>query len=309
MENDSTLIYLMKKSYLSVLIVFAVLLAGCSGLGQATAAADEDSVLIKGTQFVLDENGKRTFGQSYDIKSYKQVELVGCLSEKLIDAGYVFAIKVHVAEDCKLSQKEGEDFDIKLKEFSSISVYMPIGMERRTVDSLKAGAVVTIAYSPLKGPVLLLSDNPDGSAFLVVNRVTSQNEPSNSHIIDLMRGQDLELIICNYMKTQTGIYQKYIGVWAAEAERVVGQINSLRNVPDEIKNKVNAAHKKLKPVKATMSKLDDALGEELEEMNNDVALAVAMENQDLIRAHSLWVSHLLEIFRDQKAFSNTAPNP
>ena len=281
-----------------------ILCAGCSGPSPATAAADEDSVLIKGTQFELDESGKRTFGRSYDIKGYKDIDLVGALSEKLIDAGYVFAIKVQVTEDCKLSQKEGTNFDIKLKEFNSASVYMPIGMERTLGDSLRAGAVVTIAYSPSKGPVLLLNDNPDSSSFLVVNSVKSQVEPSKSHVIDLMKDQDAELIISNYMNMQIWISRKYAEVWAAEADRIVEQINRLRNVPDEIKKKVNAAHKKLKPVKATLASLDDALGKELEDMNNDATFVVAMENQEVLRANCLWASHLLEAFRDRETFSN-----
>ena len=297
----------MKNPYFSTFILLIFVLVVCIVPGPAstgTDVAEEDSVLLKGSHFELDERGKRTFGQCYGFESYRDIRLIGALSEKLVDAGCTFAIKVTVAEDCKLTNREGTDFQIKLKEFKDVNVYMPIGMQCRVVDLLKAGTVVTIAYSPSKGPVLLLNDNPDSSSFLVVNSVKSQVEPSKSHVIDLMKDQDAELIISNYMNMQIWISRKYAEVWAAEADRIVEQINRLRNVPDEIKKKVNAAHKKLKPVKATLASLDDALGKELEDMNNDATFVVAMENQEVLRANCLWASHLLEAFRDRETFSN-----
>ena len=309
-NKPPTRFYLMKKSILLTVILTTVLLAGCSSIPKAENAdlTDEDSILLKGTQYILDENGKRTFGRCYDVKSYRDVELTGSLNEKLIDAGYTFAVKTKVAEDCKLSGRAGTNFDIKLQGFERVSVYFPISMGRRLGDTVRVGTVVTIAYSPKAGPILLLQKNPETSPSLIINSLVNKSDISTSHVIDLIYQRDAELIICDMMNQHTILNQNYTNIWAAEFDRVVGQINTLRNVPPEIKKKVNAVHSKLKPLKSNLSSLNSSLEKALEDMNNDAGLAVALENNHLMRAHCLWALHLLEVFRDRDVFTNVEPD-
>lgn len=309
-NKPPTRFYLMKKSILLTVILTTVLLAGCSsGIPKAENAdlTDEDSILLKGTQYILDENGKRTFGRCYDVKSYRDVELTGSLNEKLIDAGFTFAVKIKVAEDCKLSGRVGTNFDVKLQGFERVSVYFPISMGRRVGDTVRAGTVVTIAYSPKAGPILLLQGNPETSPTLIINSLAIKSDILALHVIDLIYLRDAGLIICDMLNQHTILNQNHSNIWAAEFDRVVGQINTLRNVPQGIKKKVNAIHSKLKPLKSGLASLNSSLEKELEDMNNDAGLAVASENKDLMRAHCLWASHLLEVFRDRDVFTNVEP--
>lgn len=304
-------IYLMKKNILLAVILTIVLFTGCSSAipkAENADLTDEDSILLKGTQYILDENGKRTFGRCYDVKSYGGVELTGSLNEKLIDAGYTFAVKIKIAEDCNLSGRAGTNFDIKLQGFERVSVYFPISMGRRLGDILRVGTLVTIAYSPKAGSILLLQENPETSPRLMINSLANKSDISMSHVIDLIYQRDAELIICDMMRQHTILSQHYTNIWAAEFDRVVGHINTLRNVPPEIKKNVNAVHSKLKPLKSCLVSLNSSLEKELEDMNNDAELSVASENMDLMRAHCLWASHLLEVFRDRDVFTNEAPD-
>jgi hypothetical protein len=290
----------MNKSILLTIVLTAVFFVGCSGTNLIVNNADsanEDSILLKGTRYIFDERGMKSYVKCYEVESYRDVELTGALSEKLIDAGYVFAIKVHVAEDCKMSQRVGTNFEIKLKEFNGVSVYFPINMGRCIGDKLKAGTEVMIAYSPKAGSVLLLNEKSDNSIILSINSLDNKSQLLTSHVIDLMKERDAELIICDVMNQHTLLNQTYTSIWYDEFNRVLKEINNLRNVPSGIKKKVNAVHGKLKPLKATLDELNSSLAKELEDMNNDAGLSVASENMDLMRAHCLWASHILSVFR------------
>ena len=301
----------MKKYYLPAFIILLTVLAVYSVPDPASPGVDlayEDSVLLKGSHFELDERGKRSFGQCYGFESYRDIRLIGALSEKLVDAGCTFAIKVTVAEDCKLTNREGTDFQIKLKEFKDVNVYMPIGMQCRVIDLLKAGTEVIIAYSPARGPVLVLSEYYYDFRYLSVNTLTKLSDSTKVHVIDLMWEQNGEIVICNYMKSHIGINQSFTSTWYVEFERVVDMINKLRNVPNEVKKKVNFVRENLKPVKPELIALNYVLEGEDVYMVGENESNVAEENMKLMRANCLWASHLLEMFRDQKLFSNVEPD-
>lgn len=301
----------MKNPYFSTFILLIFVLVVCIVPGPAstgTDVAEEDSVLLKGSHFELDERGKRTFGQCYGFESYRDIRLIGALSEKLVDAGCTFAIKVTVAEDCKLTNREGTDFQIKLKEFKDVNVYMPIGMQCRVVDLLKAGTEVIIAYSPARGSVLVLNEVYYDFRYLCVNTLTSLTDSSKVHVIDLMCEQNGEIVICNYMKSHIAINQSFTSTWFVEFERVVDMINKLRNVPNEVKKKVNIVRENLKPVEPELIALNYVLEGEDVYMIGENESNVAEENMKLMRANCLWASHLLEMFRDQKLFSNVEPD-